>query len=120
MFEMLSNGTVERLCRHLKQIGKPYGFGGLASLGRGLVPAEMIIKEHYRLGSTGAILSRSFCNVNHFSNLEAIDEIFYRGIREIRTLEKECEKRIRYFSENEKQLKVAVQQALKQLSEDKR
>lgn len=119
MFEMLSNGTVERLCRHLKQSGKPYGFGGLASLGRGLVPAEMIIKEHYRLGSTGAILSRSFCNVNHFVDLDAIEEVFYRGIREIRTLEKECEKRIRYFTENEKQLKEAVKDVLEKLNEEK-
>ena len=119
MFEMLSNGTVERLCRHLKQFDKPYGFGGLASLGRGLVPAEMIIKEHYRLGSTGAILSRSFCNVNQFDDLKAIEELFYRGIREIRTLEKECEERIRFFSENEKQLKAAVQQVLKRIDEEK-
>ena len=118
MFEMLSNGTVERLCRHLKQLEKPYGFGGLASLGRGLVPAEMIVKEHYRLGSTGAILSRSFCNVNQFSDLVAIDEVFYRGIREIRALEKECEERIRYFTENEKQFKIAVQQVLKKISEE--
>lgn len=118
MFEMLSNGTVERLCRHLKQIGKPYGFGGLASLGRGLVPAEMIIKEHYRLGSTGAILSRSFCNANRFTNLTAIEEVFYRGVREIRKLEEECEERIRYFTDNEKQLKVAIQQVLIKLSEE--
>lgn len=119
LFEMLSNGTVERLCRHLKQIGKPYGFGGLASLGRGLVPAEMIVKEHYRLGSSGAILSRSFCNVNLFSNPMAIEEVFYRGVREIRKLEAECEERIRYFTDNEKQLKIAIQQVLNQMSEEK-
>ncbi len=118
LFEMLSNGTVERLCNHLKHVGKPYGFGGLASLGRGLVPAEMIIKEHYRLGSTGAILSRSFCNINHFSNPDAINEVFYRGIREIRALEKECDDRIRYFTDNEKNLKKAVQCVLKQIDED--
>ena len=120
MFEMLSNGTVERLCRHLKQLEKPYGFGGLASLGRGLIPAEMIIKEHYRLGSTGAILSRSFCNIRNFSNPEAIDEVFFRGVLEIRMLEKECEKRIQYFTENEKNLKCLVQQVLKQLDGDKK
>ena len=117
MFEMLSNGTVERLCSHLKQVGKPYGFGGLASLSRGLVPAEMIIKEHYRLGSTGAILSRSFCNVNQFTNLLAIDEVFYRGVREIRMLEEECEKQIRYFTENEQQVKIAVQEVLSKMRE---
>ena len=115
LFEPLCDGTVERLCRHLKQKQKPYGFGGLASLGRGLVPAEMILKEHYRLGSTRAILSRSFCNVHDFSDLRAIDEVFYRGVREIRKLEQECETHIRYFSDNEKELQGAVQRVLQEM-----
>ena len=42
--------------------GIPYGFGGIAQLGQGTLPAENIIAEHYRLGSSMAILSRSFCN----------------------------------------------------------
>lgn len=46
MFELLTDGTVERLCRKMELAGKFYGFGGIASLGRGMVPAEMIIKEH--------------------------------------------------------------------------
>ncbi len=114
LFEMLVNGTVERLCRHLRQNRMTYGFGGLASLGRGLVPAEIIIKEHYRLGSTGAILSRSFCNINNFEDLHAIEEVFYRGIREIRNLERECEEYTRFFTENEKALKEAVDRVLKE------
>ena len=90
MFELLTDGTVERLCRKMELANKFYGFGGIASLGRGMVHAEMIIKEHYRLGSHMAILSRSFCNINNFEELDAVEEIFYRGVREIRTLEKEC------------------------------
>lgn len=35
MFELLSNGTVEYLCNKFKQKKIPYGFGGIASLGRG-------------------------------------------------------------------------------------
>ena len=108
MFELLTDGTVERLCRKMELAGKFYGFGGIASLGRGMVPAEMIIKEHYRLGSHMAILSRSFCNINNFEELDAVEEIFYRGVREIRTLEKECGEHLKYFSDNRKELTEAV------------
>ena len=108
MFELLTDGTVERLCRQIGQKGIFYGFGGIASLGRGLVPAELIIKEHYWLGSRMAILSRSFCNVDQFEDINAIEEIFFRGVREIRTLEKECASHTRYFTDNRKELKAAV------------
>ena len=33
MFELLTDGTVERLCRKLELAGMFYGFGGIASLG---------------------------------------------------------------------------------------
>ena len=62
MFELLTNGIVEQLCEKFKEKGLPYGFGGIAKIGEGLIPAEKIILEHYRLGSTRAILSRSFCD----------------------------------------------------------
>ena len=109
MFELLSDGTVETLCRRMQIAGKFYGFGGIASLGRGLVPAEMIIKEHYRLGSRMAILSRSFCNISKIDELDAVEEIFYRGIREIRNLESECASHLKYFSDNQKEMVRAVQ-----------
>ena len=40
MFELLADGTVERLCEKCRKRGVPYGFGGIAKLGTGLVPAE--------------------------------------------------------------------------------
>lgn len=112
MFELLTDGTVERLCRKLQLAGVFYGFGGIASLGRGQVPAELIIREHYWLGSHMAILSRSFCNVDKFADLDAIEEIFFRGVREIRTLEKECASHTRYFTDNYKELKAAVDEVV--------
>jgi 2-keto-3-deoxy-L-rhamnonate aldolase RhmA len=60
MFELLADGTVDKLVHKFKQNGKQYGFGGLASLTGGLLPGRMVLQEHYRLGSTCAILSRSF------------------------------------------------------------
>lgn len=116
MFELLVDGTVERICRKMEVNGMFYGFGGIASLGRGLVPAEMIIKEHYRLGSHMAILSRSFCNVDKLDDLDAIEEIFFRGVREIRTLEKECGMHVKYFNDNRKELKTAVEKAVAEIA----
>ena len=118
MFELLADGTVEGICRLMQTRNVFYGFGGIASLGRGLVPAEMIIKEHYRLGSHMAILSRSFCNVDKFSELDAIEEVFYRGIREIRTLERECAYHTKYFSDNQKMLAQAVSEVLETMKEN--
>lgn len=60
MFELLANGTVDELCAVLRSAGIPFGIGGVARVGEGLLPAEVILAEHARLGSTGAILSRTF------------------------------------------------------------
>ena len=108
MFELLITGTVERLCTKCRDKGIPYGFGGIASLGNGMIPAEMIIREHYRLGSTCAILSRSFCNVDKIRHLGVISSIFFNGIREIRAFETECELHISYFANNKLNLERAV------------
>lgn len=102
MFELLSDGTVEYLCQKFKKHNIPYGFGGIASLGKGLLPSECIIKEHYRLGSTCSILSRSFCNISHMKHMGVISSTFVNGIREIREFEKECDKHMRFFTDNEK------------------
>ena len=76
MFELLSNGTVERICNKVRAKGIPYGFGGLSTIGDGILPAEKIMVEHYRLGSSRAILSRGFCNPNVFSDIEEFEHYF--------------------------------------------
>ncbi len=108
MFELLSNGMVEALCEKIKKKNIPYGFGGIASLGKGLVPAEMIIKEHYRLDSSCAILSRSFCDVDKISDLDIIESTFRKGMSEIRQLEAECESHKKYFLDNKQKLNDAI------------
>jgi len=87
MFELLANGTVEMLCKKIKAVGISYGFGGIAQLGQGALPAEDIIAEHYRLGSTMAILSRSFCNTNKIEDVCQIAKVFKTGVNKIRTYE---------------------------------
>lgn len=93
MFELLTDGTVEFLCKKFKEYGiKNYGFGGISRIGTGDLPAEDILTEHYKLGSTIAILSRSFCNTDKITNLEEIQNIFIEGIKKIRKEEKNISK----------------------------
>ena len=87
MFQLLADGTVERLCKGFSQTGRPYGFGGIAGVGAGTLPAERIIGEHVRLGSSRAILARSFCNTGQITDYEEIERIFQTGIPKIRAAE---------------------------------
>ena len=87
MFELLADGTVERLCRKFKAAGIPYGFGGIAKLGDGLLPAEKVIMEHYRLGSTRAILSRTFCDNAKIKSIEEIDRVFQENMEALKKYE---------------------------------
>lgn len=108
MFEILADGTVEKLCMKFKQKGIPYGFGGIAALGKGMLPAEHVIKEHYRLGSSCVILSRSFCNTSVITDLDEIHSTFTEGVTAIRELEEECDRHVRYFTDNQKILAEKV------------
>lgn len=97
MFELLANGTVERICKRLRSAGVPYGFGGIAKPGEGLLPAELILGEHYRLRSSRVIVSRSFCDTEKHRSLSEIDSIFAQNIDMLR----HCEERIAALSEEE-------------------
>lgn len=60
MFEVLSGGLVDYLAAKVRAAGVRLGIGGIARVGEGAVPAELVIGEHVRLGSEMAILSRTF------------------------------------------------------------
>lgn len=62
MFEVLSGGLVDYMAEKIHKKGIPFGFGGMAKIGEGTLPAEKILAEHYRLGSSSVILSRTFRN----------------------------------------------------------
>ena len=76
------------------------------------VPAEMIIREHYRLGSTRAILSRSFCNTDIVTELSEIEKIFRNNMKRLREFERQVEQ-IKDFSENKEELKKAVEKVVR-------
>lgn len=113
MFELLVDGTVENLCNKFKKKGIPYGFGGIAGLGKGVLPAEKIITEHYRLGSSRVILSRSFCDVHKVKHLGNISLTFINGIKEIREYEEKIARYKDFFTNNIEEVKKGVEQVLR-------
>lgn len=108
MFELLADGTVERLTKKIKAKGLPCGFGGIARLGEGDLPAERVIMEHYRLGSTRAILSRSFCNTDMTTDIEEIENIFKENMKDLRNFEIQMDKETE-FEKNHEEVKRIVQ-----------
>ena len=116
MFELLVNGTVEKICNKIKNYNIPYGFGGVARLGEGTLPAEKIIMEHYRLGSSRAILSRSFCNVDKTASLDEVKEIFKENMKTQRLFEEKVMKMSKKdFENNKDELSNCVEKIVKQM-----
>lgn len=117
MFELLCDGTVSRLCKKFKDKGLKYGFGGIARVGYGMLPAEYVIAEHYALGSTRAILSKSFCNANIVSNPAEIEDIFIDGVRNIRLKELEVAQFTQeQYENNRKIIKEKVAEIIKKVN----
>lgn len=117
MFELLTNGIVEMLCQKFAARNLPYGFGGIASLGKGDLPAEKVIEEHYHLGSTRAILSRSFCDLRLVKSIQELDILFGSEMKKLR----DFEKKIEFFSTNEfNHNRIIVTNLVSQIVEKKR
>lgn len=115
MFELLADGTVDRLAKKIKSKGIPFGFGGIATLEGGLLPGAAVLKEHYRLGSSMVIISRSFCNLDKITDLEEVRRIFNTGIASIRRLEKEAETAKTYFNDNRELVVQSVHGIIEEL-----
>lgn len=117
MFELLANGTVERICKKLDRAGIPYGFGGIAKIGQGSLPAEKILFEHYRLGSSRVILSRSFCDTGVTKDIDLIEKIFKENLQEMREVEKVAAKADKnQFDKNAEEVKACVQKVVESMS----
>ncbi len=109
MFEPLANGTVEKIADKFKDKNFSFGFGGIARLGEGTLSSEKIIAEHYRLGSSCVILSRSFCNSNDMANKEEMNRLFANEVKRIREYEEFCSHQSKeFFDKNTANVKSAV------------
>lgn len=113
MFRLLADGTVDRLAGKFREKGLKFGFGGIASLSGGMLPGSYVLKEHYRLGSSRVILSRSFCNTDKITDLNEVTEIFQNGVRDIRELEHICQTTSIDYEENHRIVQEKVDEILK-------
>lgn len=114
MFELLANGKVEELCEKIRKKGIQYGFGGIAKLDEGMLPARHIIAEHYRLGSSMAILSRSFYDSWIANDMEEVERTFKYGLGEIREYEQRLTRENEsFFAQNHKLVQEEVDQIVK-------
>ena len=92
MFQLLADGTVDRLAAKFKKKNLSFGFGGVARIGTGTLSADCIFGEHYRLGSDRVILSRAFCDVSKEKSLKDIEDKLVSGVNDVRSFEKKLEK----------------------------
>lgn len=109
MFEPLANGMLDEIITKISKSGKPYGFGGIARIGEGLLKAECIIMEHCRLGSSMVILSRSFCNSSVITDLYELEVLFKHQVEKVRRFESQircfdCDE----FNENHVRVKMII------------
>lgn len=109
LFELLADGTVDRIVDKFREYSIPFGIGGIARLGRGILPAECVLAEHVRLGSQAVILSRSFCNDILFSDRPDREAVFAREVEKLRTAESELRTRdAAFFAKNHRRLQQIV------------
>lgn len=80
MFECISEGVLEDPAIVLRAAGMQFGIGGVGRVGASNLPATYILGEHVRLGSSAAILSRSFhgfatTKCEMMTNLDFVKEV---------------------------------------------
>lgn len=116
MFELLSNGCVERIIGKIGKTNITYGFGGIAQIGKGDLPAETIIKEHIRLKSEMAILSRSFYKKNDNDSPDTIQRIFVKGVAQVReSIESAKQMSIYDLMQNKNEIDHKIRKILKKM-----
>lgn len=61
MFEIFSDGIIDYLANVIKSHDRSFGIGGIGPIGtKLLLPSELILSDHIRLGSKQVILSRDY------------------------------------------------------------
>lgn len=109
MFELLSDGTVDSIVKKIKGKGYPVGIGGMSKLGTGMLSADLILSEHYRLKSSGVILSRGFIEGFDPEKDGSYEAYFKTHVDEIRKREVWLlEQNEEYFDSSRQELKRIV------------
>jgi len=111
LFQTLLDDSFTEMCAKIRSHRLPFGFGGIAQLGQGLIPAEKIIAEHHRLGSTMAIMARSFITLDENRPLEEIVTALSAALRPIRDYESFLNQQApEFFQQNRNQLQAMIRE----------
>lgn len=104
LFESFAGGLIEFLCQTARKHKVSYGIGGVGRIGKEMLPADLIIKEHVRLGSERVILSRVFHG--EAKSLDKLNEYvdFAQAIGEVRDIEQSASSRSQDEQESDRQL----------------
>jgi hypothetical protein len=77
LFDLIADGTVDRLCDVLRSSGLPFGVGGLACLRRHDLPVspELVLAFQVCQGASRGWLGRSFRTINPSSYADSVREL---------------------------------------------
>lgn len=111
MFELYTDGTVDEIVSKLNAKKITFGIGGVGKVNsNNILPAENILTEHYRLGSSMVILARAFCDWTKLS-VDEFEKIMTQGIAENREFENELmQKDEQFFADIHKKTAEIIQQ----------
>lgn len=111
MFELYVDGTVDEIAAKLNKSNIRFGIGGVGKVKYdNLLPAENVLSEHYRLGSSMVILARAFCDWTKL-NLDEFEKIMTQGVADNREFENELmQKDEQFFADIHKKTAEIIQQ----------
>lgn len=116
MFEFFADGSMDAVAARLRASNHVFGIGGMARIGTLVPPAERILAEHLRLGSTGVILSRSFCSPDQARDTDDFRALFTQLVAEVRKQEAWlAEQPLEFFESNRRQLIGEIDQVVEQI-----
>lgn len=116
LFEPLALGLLDWMIERIKASGKNFGFGGIAAINSGEIPAEYILAEHVRLGSRYVILSSIFSKNVDIYNVENRTERIKKALDHLNEKTEELSKRSSEQIEADRRIiKDKIQQVVKRL-----
>lgn len=105
LFEPFTDGLLVGVAARIRAGGIPFGIGGVARMKEMIPTGETVIAEHFRLGSTGVILSRTFIDPANFDDVESFAQCFRSEVAVIRDWEVSLQsKSPAFFEENYKRM----------------
>lgn len=118
LFEPLASGMIDRMADVLRKAGIPFGFGGVARVGQGALPAELVLGEHVRSDSTAVILSRAFHGGTNAADRVIVDRLnLTEEIARLRSVEARLRRRTPEEVERDR---VKTKQIIEQIAAESR